>query len=452
MEKIMKNKRQHYGFITALTMIVGIVVGSGIFFKADDVLKYTGGSIKLGILVFCIGAFSIIFGSLTLTELSMRTQGSGGAVGYYEEFISPKIACGFGWFQVFAYYPTLIAVISWVAGLYTCLLFNLPSTLEMEIFIGLIYMVGIYGLNILSLRLGGYFQNLSTFIKLIPLLGIALIGMFWGSPHPVLPENVELLSKSDVSLGWLAALAPIAFSYDGWIITTSISNEVKNPKKNMTLALIFGPLIVLGVYLLYFIGLNNILGTEYIMSMGNSAVNTVGELLLGNQGSKMMLIFVIISVLGVVNGVTLGSIRMPKALADKKMIPYGEKIAKVHPKFELSLGSCFTSLGVSMIWLVIHYITQKSGIIRTSDVSEVAIVFGYVLYMMLYIKVLKMKKDKMITSYFKGIICPIFGLLGSLIILVGGIVSNPIYGTIFLLFCGIIFMTGCLYYHRSSLS
>ena len=83
-----KSKQQeHYGLFTATAMIIGIVIGSGIFFKSDDVLTYTGGNVGLGVLVFIIGAFSIIFGSLTLTELSVRTKSSGGIISYYEEFI-----------------------------------------------------------------------------------------------------------------------------------------------------------------------------------------------------------------------------------------------------------------------------------------------------------------------------------------------------------------------------
>lgn len=92
----MENKNEHYGLVTATTMIIGIVIGSGIFFKSDDVLQYTGGSIPLGVLVLCIGAFSIIFGSLTLTELSIRTKKNGGFVGYFEDFISKEVAFGFG--------------------------------------------------------------------------------------------------------------------------------------------------------------------------------------------------------------------------------------------------------------------------------------------------------------------------------------------------------------------
>ncbi|NLK75288.1 MAG: amino acid permease [Clostridiales bacterium] len=257
---------KHYGLMTAISMIVGIVVGSGIFFKGDDVLKYTGGNVLLGVLVFCIGAFGIIFGSLTLIEFSVRTKKNGGVAGYFEDFISKSIASGFGWFQTFVYYPTLIAVIGWVCGIYTCSLLGLDNTLELEIILGLLHIVIFYVINIVSVKVGGYFQNLTTIIKLIPLLGIAIISIFWSAANPTIPEGVELLTKSEVGIGWLSALVPIAYSFDGWVVATSITNEVRNPRKNMTLALIIGPIIVLGVYILYFLGLNKFLGPDYILS------------------------------------------------------------------------------------------------------------------------------------------------------------------------------------------
>lgn len=443
-----KNQNEHYGLVTATTMIIGIVIGVGIFFKSDDVLNYTGGSIWLGILVFCIGAFGIIFGSLTLTELSIRTKKNGGIVGYYEDFISKKIACGFGWFQTFVYYPTLTAVIAWVGGIYTCLLFGLESTLEKQILIGTAYMALFYTINIISLKFGGYFQNASTIIKLIPLLGIAIISVFFATPTLEIPKNVELVSKSSVGFTWLAALAPIAFSFDGWTIATSITNEVKNPKKNMTLALIIGPLVVLGVYLLYFLGLNKMLGSEYIMSTGDAAVNKVGELLLGSSGIKILLTFIIISILGVVNGVVLGSLRMPQALASKGMIPNSENIAVIHPNILLSIRSCIISFITSIVWMMIHYITQKIGVMGGGDISEISIVFSYGCYIMLYIKVMKMKKENIITSKFKGMVCPVFGIMGSIIILIGGFISNPVYVTFFIIFCILTCLLGYKYYCR----
>ena len=438
-----------YGVFTATAMIVGIVIGSGIFFKSDDILNYTGGNIFLGVLVFCIGAFGIIFGSLTLTELSMRTLKNGGAVGYYEEFISPKIASGFGWFQTFVYFPTLTVILSWVAGIYTCLLFGFEMTLETQVLIGLAYMLLFYLLNILSVKLGGYFQNATAVIKLIPLLGIALVSLFWSEPAPVLEAGIELVKTRDVGIAWLAALVPIAFSFDGWIVSTSIASEVKNPKKNMTIALIIGPIIVLGVYLMFFLGLNKMLGAEYILSTRDAAINKVGEMLLGAYGTRILLTFVLVSVLGVVNGVILGGLRMPQALASKDMIPNSAKVKQLNPKFQLSLRSCAINFIASLVWMVVHYITQKTNALVGGDISEISIVFSYACYIILYLKVITMKKNKIINSVFKGIICPIFAIIGASIIFVGGFITNPVYVSFFILFCLSVCLVGILYYEKS---
>lgn len=441
-----KNKQNaHYGLFTATAMITGIVIGSGIFFKVDDVLKFTGGSIGLGILVFVIGALSIIFGSLTLTELSVRTEGPGGIIGYFEQFISPKAATGFGWFQTFIYFPTINAVISWVAALYIFTFLGIDASLEAQIGAGFVIFAFFYGVNILSYRLGGYIQNAAAVIKLIPLIAIAIAGIFYHGQSAAIPDGVKMIGKTQVGLTWLAALAPIAFSFDGWVVSVNITHEVKNPKKNIPLALVIGPLTVLSVYLLYFLGLNKMLGSEYIMSMGNDAVNKAGEILLGNNGAKILLFLIIISILGVVNGMTLGSIRMPQSLAAKNMLPASKKIAKLHPKLELSLPSALIAFITAALWMLFHYITMKSGILKSSDISEIAIVFSYICYMLLYVKVLSLRRKGEIKSFFKGVICPVLGLAGSLIILVGGMISNPFYVTCFILFCGLVCLLGYLY-------
>ena len=440
----------HYGLFTATTMIVGIVIGSGIFFKSDDILNYTGGNILLGVLVFCIGAFGIIFGSLTLTELSVRTARNGGIVGYYEDFVSPAVACGFGWFQTFIYFPTLTAVLAWVGGIYTCLLFNIPQSLETQTLFGLFYMVFFYALNVISLKSGGYFQNATTVIKLIPLLGIALAGIFMDVSKPALDAGIQLVKCQDVGLAWLAALAPIAFSFDGWIIATSITGEVKNPKKNMTLALIIGPIIVLAVYLLFFLGLNRMLGAEYILSARDAAIDKAGELLLGSRGTKILLSFVVISVLGVVNGVILGGIRMPQAMASKQMIPGSERVAKLSPKTQLSNASCVIAFVSALIWMAVHYITQKTNALAGGDISEISIVFSYGCYIILYLRVIGLKKEKVVSGIFKGIICPLFAILGAAIIFVGGFISNPIYVLCFMVLCTVAGAMGFLYFRSKN--
>lgn len=440
--------KQHYGFLTATTMIIGTVIGSGIFFKSDDVLTYTGGSVWLGVLAFCIGAWGIIFGSLSITELSTRTKKNGGIVGYFEAFISDKIACGFGWFQTFVYFPTLIVVLAWVSGIYTCSLFGISNTLEMQSFFGVLYLLFFYGINLISAKIGGYFQNATTLIKLVPLLVIAVAGLLWGDPQPALDHGVQLITGKNVGFAWLAALVPIAYSFDGWIVATNITNEVKNPKKNMTMALICGPIIVLGVYLSFFLGLTKMLGVNYILSTKDQAINKVGEILLGAGGTKIILIFVLISVLGVVNGLILGGLRMPQALASKHMIPAAKKVEQINKKLQISVPSLQISFITSILWFVIHYVTQKLDLLRGGDISEIAIVFSYVCYVILYIKVIRLKREGVIAGFFRGFICPIFAIAGAAIIFVGGFIRNPFYVSIFILICAFVFALGSVFYKQ----
>ena len=109
----MKEISKKYGFITATAMIVGICIGSGIFFKSDNILIATGGSILWGIVLFVVSAISIVFGCLTFGELASQTDQVGGLLSYSEEFLGSKAGCGYGWFQILVYYPSITAVVSW---------------------------------------------------------------------------------------------------------------------------------------------------------------------------------------------------------------------------------------------------------------------------------------------------------------------------------------------------
>ncbi|MGP6147492.1 APC family permease [Jeotgalibaca sp. A122] len=435
----MDSENKHYGLGTAISMIVGILVGSGIFFKADDILGFTGGNVGLSVLVFGIGAFCVIFGNITLSQLAARTDRRGGVLAYFEEFISDKAAAGFGWFQIFAYYPSISVVVSWVAGIYTTMLFGLPNNLELQTLIALGYLIFFFALNYFSLKMGGRFQNISTIMKLIPLIGIGLVGVFWKAPVPVTSETL-IVPLDQVGWGWLAALPATAFSFDGWVVATSITHEVKDAKRNMPIALTVGPLIVLGVYLAYFLGMVAIVGPEYILQHRDNTIYEIGQILFGEQGGTLILSFILIAVLGVVNGLVLGVLRMPQSMATKGMLPKSDKIKVINDKTQLSPSAAVLSITISVGWMVIHYLTQKLGVLSGGDVSEIAIVFSYITYIWLYMKVFQLSKNKII---------PLLGILGSIIIVTGGVVSNPTFVPLFLIACSIIFYSGYTYMKKA---
>ncbi|MBU3102713.1 APC family permease [Clostridium gasigenes] len=413
-------KKNEYGLFTTVGMIVGVVIGSGIFFKSDNILVATNGSIALGVLVFCIAAIGIVFGSLTISELAARSSKAGGIITYAEESYNKSIACALGWFHTFLYYPTIIAVVSWVAGIYICMLFGFNSTLEIQILIGLVVMTVTYIMNILSAKLGGIFQNASTIIKIIPLIVIAIAGTLFGETSTVILSDITSMK----SFGWIAAIAPIAFSFDGWIMATSIGHEVKDSKRNLPKALVMAPLFILAIYLLYFVGISMYIGTETIMNLGDAHVALVANNLFGPFGAKIILIFVVISILGAVNGVIMGHTRLPYSLAIRGMFPKYKTFSKVNDKIGMPVQSSIIAFLISLIWLLAHYIILKSKILNNSDISEISITINYLLYIILYFKVFKMGISGEIKGLWRGKLNPILATVGSLIILAGSIQNS----------------------------
>ena len=432
-------KKNEYGLFTAITMIVGIVIGSGIFFKSDNILIATGGSIALGVLVFFIAAIAIIFGSLTISQLASRSSKEGGLIAYAEEYYNKSTSCAFGWFQTFLYFPTLIAVVSWVAGIYICILFGIEGTLEKQMLIGLAIMVFLFVINTLSAKLGGLFQNASTIIKLIPLLLIAVAGLVFGDTSSVSFSDITAMK----STGWIAAIAPIAFSFDGWVVSTSISHEIKDSKRNLPKALIIAPIFILIVYVLYFVGISMYIGPETIMSLGDAHVDLAANNLLGPWGAKIVLIFVIISIMGTINGLTLGMIRLPHSLSVRNMFPKSKVINKIDEKLLMPVNSAIVAFIIAIVWYIAHYLTTKFGLLPNSDISEISITMSYTMYILLYVKVIQLGRQGKISGIWNTIINPVLAIIGSLIILFGSM-GNQLFW-IYAAFCLLVMLLAVLF-------
>ncbi|OPJ61558.1 APC family permease [Clostridium oryzae] len=442
----MKNKTEKYGIFTAVAMIVGVCIGSGIFFKSDNVLIATGGNIPLGAVVFTLGAISIIFGGLCLSQLAARTDAAGGVITYFEKFCGKRLACGFGWFQIFIYFPTLVAVVAWVVVIYISILFNLHFTLGTQIFISFLLYSLCFLYNTLSTKIGAIFQNITTIVKLIPLVLIAILGLLFGNPSKGF-SAIPLSTLQGVT--WLSAVGPIAFSYDGWIVSTSISNEIKNSKRNLPIALVFAPIFILIIYVSYFIGVTCYIGPENVINLGDAHVSLVATKLFGTVGAKAILIFVIISVMGTLNGLVLGFIRLPYSLSLKgKLIPFSDELNIVNEKYGISIASSIFAYCVSVVWSIVHYITTQYKLLPNSDISEISIAISYIFYIFLYYQVYKLYHKKEIRSAGSGIIVPIMATIGSLFILSGAL-QNKLF-IYYATFCAMVFAVSLIYFHTNN--
>lgn len=418
-------EEKKFGLFTTVSMISGIVIGSGIFFKTDDILIAAGGSVVLGSLLWILSAFGIIFGGLTISLYAKREAKAGGLITYSEMAWGDKWGYIAGWFQTAFYFPAISAILSFVASVYLGLLFGINDIKDPRIWImTLSILVVLFVFNVINTRNAGKFQNFSLVLKVASLIVLALFGFIFGEP-----SNLASLNQVKTSGTLFAGLIACAFSFDGWFVAPSIAHEIKEPKRNLSRALILAPILILIVYLAYFIGINYLLGPKLIIELGDASVGYVLERVVGSFGMNLTYALVFMSILGTINGLILGYIRLPYSLALRKEFFKHEKVSQVHHKYEVSIYSSLIAFSFTMMWLILHALSVfeiEFSVFKFSalEIDSLPIVLMYIFYISLFVKVIiEQLKDKSYNNLY-GYLYPSLAIFGSLLIVFGGF-SDP---------------------------
>lgn len=412
-----KMHEEHYSLLTALCLIIGVCIGSGIYFKADNILIATGGSVWLGVVMFVIASCVIVFGGLSLSVYAERNASAGGVTAYAYEYLPKSLARLFNWEFAMIYLPAISAVLSWVVGVYWCITFGLEGSFIQQIGIGLVFLVLCMGWNMIWPVFAGHFQNATTFIKVLPLIAVGVMGLIVANPLTTLTASAPASAQTSsvAGVGWLMAAAPIAFSFDGWFPATSIAAELKHAKRNMPLALVVSPLIILALYLLYFVGISGILTPQGVMDAGDKSLSLVFVHLWGEQAAVLPNVIALVSIMGTANGIILACMRAPYALALRGEFPASKQVAQVHPTYKFPLVSTLVALGMSLVFMAVHYIAMTANLIPNGDISEISIVFNMLVLALLFGRVIGFWREGSI-GIFRGLISPVLGVAGSIFV------------------------------------
>ena len=268
----MEKLTRKYGLLTAICMVVGTVIGSGVFFKAQNVLNATGGNMPIGIAAWCITGLIMILCSAQFAVMATKYERVSGVASYAEATCGKGYSYAVTWFLVNIYFPGMTSVLAWVSARYFGVIMGWDMTSSQVMLFAGFFLILSYALNALSPKLAGKFQVSATIIKLIPIALMAIIGSIAGLFNGILPQNfvttVGEATGGSVGGGLFAAIVATVFAYEGWIVATSISEELKNPKKNLPIALVAGSLIVVIAYVLYYIGVAGGATNEVLMKEG----------------------------------------------------------------------------------------------------------------------------------------------------------------------------------------
>jgi len=354
------------GLFTTIAIVVGAVIGSGIF-KKPAVMAEQLGSPELILLIWVVAGVITLFGALSNAEVASMISETGGQYIYFKKMYGELFAYLYGW-AIFAVIQTgSIASITYVFAEYTEYFWILPrfsaefeESFRLHIpFIGSIYPlmnIGVKSLTIFvillltmvnyyGVKFGGYVANFFTTAKVIAILILVAFGFAWGGGAVEnLTKDMPSFDGREITLiaGIIAALSAAFWSYDGWNNVTYIAGEVNNPQRNIPKALFTGTVIIISVYVLINLAFFYVLPVDE-MAQSTLVAADVANRAIGPIGAGLVAAMVMVSTFGTSNGTILASSRVYFAMAREKM--FFTPIGRLHPTFKTPANALFLQAG-----------------------------------------------------------------------------------------------------------
>lgn len=415
--------KKQYGIWTGIAMVVGIVIGSGVFLKAGGVLKLAGGNLKLTILAWFIGGLIMITSSFCFAVFATKVTKYNGVVDYVEVASNEKIGYSLAWMITSFYYPIVASIVALFAGSYFFKMIGLNIGLtDWQNFLfafGIITLVVI--MNYLSPIIASKFQISATVVKLIPILLIAIGGLFAslivGNDYGII--NAFKNNAEGYELNFGEAVKKTAFAYEGWVCATAINAELKDSKKNLPKALVGGTIAILVFYIVYYVSLSAILGNEANIIQDEKAPIVAFQKMFGTIGGSIFTFFIMISCLGTVNGVTMGCCRGMYTMSCRGQGIAPEKFSKIGKNKNISFLSCIYGYGCILLMLLVWYLAMHNVWIfgHLGSMDEIICAIIYAIYITMYIFIMKNFKELNVVKRF---ILPGLAIIGSLFFTICG--------------------------------
>ena len=307
--------RRVIGFAGGTALIVGITIGSGIFRTPPTIAGLVPNPLVIMGLWTAFGLVSIC-GALALAELSTMLPQAGGVYVFLREAYGDAAAFVFGWLYVLITTPTTIAALSVVFAEFLFNLLGVPASARAIQLIAIAAIITLTGANVLGARVGAAVSEVTTLVKVIALAAIILGAFLLG--HGSL---ANLTAGGTVHGSGLArAVAAVIWTYDGWIAVSMIAGEVVAPERLMKRIIIVGMLVIVTLY----IGAN--LAYFYMMPVSAMALQkeaiarTVMTAIAGPAGGVLIMLAIMTSIFGALNGNLLAKPRVPYAMARDGLI------------------------------------------------------------------------------------------------------------------------------------
>ncbi len=338
----------------ATMLVVGGIVGAGIFLNPAVVAQRvsTGG---LAVFVWALGGAVALAGAFVFAELGARKPLAGGGYVYLRDAFGPLPAFLYGWTQMLVINSGGIAAVAVTFASYAASLAGAPDAVIVPVAIGAIVVLS--GVNYLGIKPGSVVQNVFTVLKLAALAGLIVAGLVVAGPDEGAAVGAASVAAARPAGGFAlvaavgAALIPVLFAYGGWQSTNFVAEELRQPRRDLPKAIVWGVVIVVTVYVLANFVYLRVLGLSGLAE-STAPASDVMRTLLGPAGATFIAAGVTISTFGFLNLAILAAPRVYQTMASDGLF-FG-RAARLHPTFKAPGAAIVIQAG----WAILLCLTK----------------------------------------------------------------------------------------------
>jgi APA family basic amino acid/polyamine antiporter len=307
-------------------IVVGTVIGSGIFLVPGAVLRQTGGELGPALLVWLVAGILSVLGALTYGELGAMSPEVGGLYVYVRDAFGALIAFLCGWAMFFVIGSGAIATLAVAFSAYLGQIVAIgPSASRL---VSLAMIAAVAAINVRGTRQSARVQGWATALKAgaIVVMGVVLLAAGEGEAGRLWPDSTPLSLLTGMGIG----LVGVLWAYEGWQYVTFSAGEADDPQRSFPRGIIVGTAALVALYLLANVGYIAALGTERATRSERIASDAMGAVL-GPGAARLVAAVILVSIFSAANGVALTTTRVYFAMARDGVFFRG--LARVHPRF-----------------------------------------------------------------------------------------------------------------------
>ncbi|MDA0871590.1 MAG: amino acid permease [Firmicutes bacterium] len=337
---------------SGMSLLAGIMIGSGIFFLGGQILGRIGNSLPLSLLAWFVGGIITLFSGLSYAELGSLFPENGGYYLYLKEAYGKKVAFLSGTMNLVLASSGSIALL---AVLFSQVMSNIFTGLVDYInVVAILVIVLLTLINYLGLKVGAITQVVFMVAKLIPIVMIIVMGVLTGDQAIVTTNTLSSLSFFEVVIAFGFAVVGTLWAYGGWENLNSVAGHMKNANKDLPKALVFAIVAVLVIYVLFIFSLYRLVSYQALLDEQYGwFIFDAAIALFGANGGLVIMISVAISVFGALNGGILVFPRIYQKMAEDGL--FFKQFATLDKRFKTPLLALAISAFMSVLLIILGF-------------------------------------------------------------------------------------------------